>query len=216
GHVPGRASAHEGSCSRQDLIPSTLGTNLWGLRVSSTGDVKHDGEGGPAKKRPLRHLSRPGALLSNRPSTGAEPRWPSSRLGGGPGGLPPDASLPPRPSKRGAALGRDYHAHRADGYPATPIDLIHRACAHIRPRSPLGPRLSCTRFIMPRTISALTAAEYQALVNGIPKYCPKAIYSFAGQTYTAVQAVKVISTVLNAVSATANAKTALTDARQAE
>ena len=69
---------------------------------------------------------------------------------------------------------------------------------------------------MPRTISALTAAEYQALVNGIPKYCPKAIYSFAGQTYTAVQAVKVISTVLNAVSATANAKTALTDARQAE
>ena len=92
--------------------------------------MKHDGEGGPAKKRPLRHLSRPGALLSNRPSTGAEPRWPSSRLGGGPGGLPPDASLPPRPSKRGAALGRDYHAHRADGYPATPIDLIHRACAH--------------------------------------------------------------------------------------
>ena len=42
--------------------------------------------------------------------------------------------MPPRPSKRGAALGRDYHAHRADGYPATPIDLIHRACAHLRIR----------------------------------------------------------------------------------
>ncbi len=69
---------------------------------------------------------------------------------------------------------------------------------------------------MPRTISPFTAAEYQALVNGVLKYCPKTIYSFAGQTYTAAQAVKVISTVLSAVSATANAKTALTDARQAE
>jgi hypothetical protein len=63
----GRASAHVGIRSRQGLIPSALAINLSGLPVSSTGDAKHDGEGGPAKKRPLRHLSRPGALLSNRP-----------------------------------------------------------------------------------------------------------------------------------------------------
>jgi hypothetical protein len=69
---------------------------------------------------------------------------------------------------------------------------------------------------MPHTITPLTVAEYQALVSGIPKYCPKAIFSFASQTYTAAQAVKIIATVLSAVSATANAKTALTDARQAE
>lgn len=50
--------------SLQDLIPSALGMNLSVLRACLTVGGKHDGEGGPAKKRPLRHLL--GALLRPR------------------------------------------------------------------------------------------------------------------------------------------------------
>jgi hypothetical protein len=45
GHDPGRASAHVGIPAHQDLIPNALATNLSGLRVFSTVDAKHDGEG---------------------------------------------------------------------------------------------------------------------------------------------------------------------------
>ena len=69
---------------------------------------------------------------------------------------------------------------------------------------------------MPHAITPLTVVEYQALVTGIPKYCSKSVFNIASQTYTAVQAVKLISSVLSAVSATANAKPALNDARLAE
>ena len=33
-------------------------------------------------------------------------------------------------------------------------------------------------------ITQLTLADYQALVSGIPKYCPNAIFTVAGQTFT--------------------------------
>ena len=65
---------------------------------------------------------------------------------------------------------------------------------------------------MRSSINALTLAEYQALVVGIPKYCPNAIFTVAGQTFTALQAVTFISSVLAAVSATAAAKTGWKDA----
>jgi hypothetical protein len=47
GHDPGLASAHVGIPAHQDLIPSELATNLSVLRVFSTGDAQHDGEGVP-------------------------------------------------------------------------------------------------------------------------------------------------------------------------
>lgn len=47
GHDPGRAAAHVGTASLQDLIPSGLAMNLSELRVFSTGDAKHGGGGGP-------------------------------------------------------------------------------------------------------------------------------------------------------------------------
>lgn len=69
---------------------------------------------------------------------------------------------------------------------------------------------------MPRTITPLTLAEYRALVAGIPLYCPNAVFTVAGQTYTATQAVTFIGTVLGAVAATANAKGSWKDAVLAE
>jgi hypothetical protein len=70
---------------------------------------------------------------------------------------------------------------------------------------------------MPSTLmSPLTLAELQALVNGLPRYCPTAIFTVAGQTFTSPQAVTFIQSVLAAVSAVATAKTGWTDARLAE
>ena len=65
-------------------------------------------------------------------------------------------------------------------------------------------------------ISNLTLTEYQALVTGIPKFCPTAIFTVAGQTFTAPQAVTFVASVLAAVSAVATAKTGWKDARLAE
>jgi hypothetical protein len=65
-------------------------------------------------------------------------------------------------------------------------------------------------------ITQLTLIDYQALVAGIPKYCPSAIFTVAGQTFTATEAVTFITSVLNTVSATATAKTGWKDARLAE
>ncbi len=66
-----------------------------------------------------------------------------------------------------------------------------------------------------KLINELTITEYQALVSGIPKYCPNAIFTVAGQTFTAPEAVTFIESVLNAVSAIATAKTAWADAKLA-
>ena len=65
-------------------------------------------------------------------------------------------------------------------------------------------------------ITQLSLTDYQALVSGIPKYCPNAIFTVAGQTFTATEAVTFITSVLNTVSATATAKTGWKDARLAE
>jgi methionine-rich copper-binding protein CopC len=62
----------------------------------------------------------------------------------------------------------------------------------------------------------LTLNQYQAVASGIPKYCPNAIFTVAGQTFTATQAVAFVESVLNAVSAVSTAKTAWADARLAE
>jgi len=67
-----------------------------------------------------------------------------------------------------------------------------------------------------KLIDPLSLAEYQALVAGIPKNCPNAIFMVAGQTFTAPQAVTFIGGVLAAVSATATAKTSWKDAQVAE
>jgi hypothetical protein len=69
---------------------------------------------------------------------------------------------------------------------------------------------------MPRSITPLTLSEYRALVAGIPLHCPNAIFTVAGQTFTAPQAVTFIQSVLNAVATTATTKGAWKDAIQAE
>jgi len=67
-----------------------------------------------------------------------------------------------------------------------------------------------------KTIKPLTLSQYRAIVAGIPTYCPNAVFILAGQTFTAVQAVAFVQTVLASVSAVATAKTAWTDAKAAE
>ena len=69
---------------------------------------------------------------------------------------------------------------------------------------------------MKKTPTPLTLAEYRALVTGIPLYCPNAIFSFASQNLTAPQAVTLLTTLLDAASASATAKGAWKDARLAE
>ena len=114
GQQPGRASAHVGIRARQDLISSVLAMNLWGLRVSCAVDAKHDGEGGPARMRPLRHLL--GALLSAGALHAPRPDDHRHRLGVRPGGSLPVATSPPHPSRRGVARGREDDEHRGGGY----------------------------------------------------------------------------------------------------
>ncbi len=65
-------------------------------------------------------------------------------------------------------------------------------------------------------INKLTLSEYQALVAGIPKYCPNAIFTVAGQTLTAAEAVTFISALLATVTAVVTAKTGVVDAKLAE
>ena len=69
---------------------------------------------------------------------------------------------------------------------------------------------------MPRSITPLTLTEYRALVAGIPLYCASAIFTVAGQTFTAAQATAYINGVLSAVAATATAKGAWKEAILAE
>jgi hypothetical protein len=64
-------------------------------------------------------------------------------------------------------------------------------------------------------IKPMTVAEYQALVSGIPKYCPNMVFNVAGTTYTAAEAVTFVTNALTAVSAVATAKTGWADAKLA-
>lgn len=50
-----------------------------------------------------------------------------------------------------------------------------------------------------RNISPLTLSQYKALVAGIPTYCPTSVFTVAGQTFTATEAVTFINNVLSAV-----------------
>ena len=69
---------------------------------------------------------------------------------------------------------------------------------------------------MTKSITPLTISEYRALVTGIPVPCPNAVFTVAGQTFTAPRAVTFIPSVLDAVGATATAKGAWKDAILAE
>ena len=65
---------------------------------------------------------------------------------------------------------------------------------------------------MPSASRLLTQAQYQALVTGIPKYCTNTVFSIAGQTFTAAQAVALVQSLLDVSAATAAAKAAAKEA----
>jgi hypothetical protein len=69
---------------------------------------------------------------------------------------------------------------------------------------------------MPSASKSLTQTQYQALVAGIPKYCASTIFSIAGQTFTATQAVALVQLLLNASAATAAARAASKEAAATE
>jgi hypothetical protein len=62
----------------------------------------------------------------------------------------------------------------------------------------------------------LTQTQYQALITSIPKYCTNTVFSVAGQTFTATQAVALVQSLLDASAATAAAKSAAKEAVAAE
>jgi hypothetical protein len=59
---------------------------------------------------------------------------------------------------------------------------------------------------MARTPKALTVQQYQALQNGMPTYCPNAVFTIAGQSYTTPQVVALIAAILAKAEAVAPAK----------
>ena len=61
----------------------------------------------------------------------------------------------------------------------------------------------------------LTQAELQALITGIPQFCPSTVFNVAGQTFTAPQAVAFLATVQNAGAAIAASRAAWKAAIQA-
>ncbi len=69
---------------------------------------------------------------------------------------------------------------------------------------------------MASTSKLLTQAQYQALITSIPKYCANTVFSIAGQTFTAAQAVALVQSLLDASAATAAAKAAAKEAVTAE
>jgi hypothetical protein len=69
---------------------------------------------------------------------------------------------------------------------------------------------------MSKTVrSPLTLAQYQALLEGLPKFCPNAVFTIAGQSYTTPQAVTLITSILSVYNAAAPAKAAAKAASQA-
>jgi len=62
---------------------------------------------------------------------------------------------------------------------------------------------------------ALTQAQLQALITGIPEYCSTTVFNVAGQTFTAPQAVAFLTTVQNAGTAIAATRAAWKAAIQA-
>jgi len=70
-------------------------------------------------------------------------------------------------------------------------------------------------FLMSLVAKSLTQAEYQALLVGLPKYCPTAVFTISGQSYTSAQVVTLIQGLLNASVTAATARAALAAAREA-
>jgi len=68
---------------------------------------------------------------------------------------------------------------------------------------------------MTTKIKPLTAAQYQALQSGLLAFCPNAVFTIAGQTYTVTQVIALITALLNAKLAAAPAKAAWLAATQA-
>jgi len=62
----------------------------------------------------------------------------------------------------------------------------------------------------------LTPAQLQALITGVPKYCPNMVFILSGQTFTATEFVTLTSGVLNASTAVTAAKATAKAAIQAE
>jgi hypothetical protein len=65
---------------------------------------------------------------------------------------------------------------------------------------------------MSYTPKKLTAAEYKALITGLPTYCPNLSIILAGQSYTTPQAVALLTTLFNSSTAVATAKGAWKEA----
>jgi hypothetical protein len=65
---------------------------------------------------------------------------------------------------------------------------------------------------MAKRIQVLTQQQYQALLTGLPKYCPNATFVYEEKNYTTPQVVTLISSVLSATSAVPTAKAAATRA----
>ena len=59
---------------------------------------------------------------------------------------------------------------------------------------------------MSNKIRSLTTAQYQALITGMPKYCPNSVFEIAGTSYTTPQVVALVQSVLNHAVAVAPAK----------
>ena len=64
-------------------------------------------------------------------------------------------------------------------------------------------------------VKSLTTAQYQALLTGLPKYCPNTVFTIGGQSYTTPQVVALITSILNVSVAVAPAKAAWLAAVQA-
>jgi hypothetical protein len=62
------------------------------------------------------------------------------------------------------------------------------------------------------TSTSLTTAQLQALITGIPIHCATTVFSVAGQTLTASQAVTLLSSVLATQTAATAARASLTEA----
>ena len=68
---------------------------------------------------------------------------------------------------------------------------------------------------MPHTIKILTQTEYQALSNGLLKYCAASTFTIGGQSYTTPQVVTLIGQLQNATVTAATSKSAWKEARAA-
>ncbi len=65
---------------------------------------------------------------------------------------------------------------------------------------------------MSTQLARLTTAQIQALIAGIPKYCPNVSLIFGGTSYTATEAVALLNTVLASTASVASSKASYSEA----